>query len=299
MTFDTITPPDDGATTEAPGGPVGTPPGYDWEPEALDLDAYLLRIGYDGPLEPTLETLRGMQRAHTTAVPFENLTVQLDGEPPLDLASLQGKISHGGRGGYCYEQNILFGTVLTRLGFRVTSLAARMLMGDEESTTRAAGHAVLRVDVAGRAWLVDVGVGMVGSMEPVEIADGIQATHEGGWRYRMDQALDGMWVLRQWATQDWFTLYKFTLSPAYRADYVDANYIAAFHPRSAFSHRLIAQRNGAEVRHSLAGLELSATRPGERAETRQLEPGELPGVLRDVFGIHLSEEQYGRLPSPS
>ena len=43
--------------------------------EQTDLDAYFRRIGYDGGREPTIETLRGMVRAHFYHVPFENLDI--------------------------------------------------------------------------------------------------------------------------------------------------------------------------------------------------------------------------------
>ena len=41
----------------------------------MDVDAYLSRIGLSGPLTPDLANLEGLQRAHLTAVPFENLDV--------------------------------------------------------------------------------------------------------------------------------------------------------------------------------------------------------------------------------
>ena len=41
------------------------------------IDAYLERIGYDGPRDPTAETLRALHRAHVYAVPFENLDIHL------------------------------------------------------------------------------------------------------------------------------------------------------------------------------------------------------------------------------
>ena len=39
----------------------------------MNVDAYLGRIGYDGPVAPTADTLRLLHVAHLYAVPFENL----------------------------------------------------------------------------------------------------------------------------------------------------------------------------------------------------------------------------------
>lgn len=60
------------------------------------------------------------------AVPFENLDVLLDRTLSLELPALEQKIVHDHRGGYCYEQNTLFGAVLRLLGFRVADLIARV-----------------------------------------------------------------------------------------------------------------------------------------------------------------------------
>jgi len=41
----------------------------------LDLSAYLQRIGYAGPREPTVEVLHAIMCAHVQEIPFENLDV--------------------------------------------------------------------------------------------------------------------------------------------------------------------------------------------------------------------------------
>ena len=92
--------------------------------EAFDQDAWLTRIGYDGSRAPTLDTLQALIAAHSKAIAYESIDVLLDRPPKLDLASLQAKMIAGGRGGYCFEQNILFRGGLRSLGYKVTSLQA-------------------------------------------------------------------------------------------------------------------------------------------------------------------------------
>lgn len=55
----------------------------------LDLDAYLDRIGWRGPLAADLATVAGLVDRHVLAIPFENLDVHLGRPPRLDLESLQ------------------------------------------------------------------------------------------------------------------------------------------------------------------------------------------------------------------
>ena len=52
----------------------------------------------------------------------------------------------GGRGGYCFEQNMLFRGGLRSLGYKVTSLQARVVRGLEIDAPRPMLHMVLRVD---------------------------------------------------------------------------------------------------------------------------------------------------------
>ena len=43
--------------------------------DVFDLGAYLGRIGYTGPTDPTLTTLAGIVAAHSATIPFENFEI--------------------------------------------------------------------------------------------------------------------------------------------------------------------------------------------------------------------------------
>ena len=62
----------------------------------------------------------------------------------------------GGRGGYCFEQNMLFRGGLRSLGYKVTSLQARVVRGLEIDAPRPMLHMVLRVDLPRGSFLADV-----------------------------------------------------------------------------------------------------------------------------------------------
>ena len=44
-------------------------PAYGWHGDLLDLDACLARIGVEGEIPPTVETLRVLMRAHALTSP--------------------------------------------------------------------------------------------------------------------------------------------------------------------------------------------------------------------------------------
>ena len=115
--------------------------------ESFGQDAWLARIGYDGTRAPTLETLQALIAAHSSAIAYESIDVLLDRPPKLDLTSLQDKMVAGGRGGYCFEQNMLFRGGLRSLGYKLASLQARVVRGLEIDAARPMLHMVLRVDL--------------------------------------------------------------------------------------------------------------------------------------------------------
>ena len=104
--------------------------------EEFDEDAWLARIGYRRAPTPTLETLQALIYAHSSAIAYESIDVLLDRPPDLTLAALQKKMVAGKRGGYCFEQNMLFRGGQRSLGFKVTSLQARVVRGLEINAPR-------------------------------------------------------------------------------------------------------------------------------------------------------------------
>jgi N-hydroxyarylamine O-acetyltransferase len=276
-----------GAVTEATVG-------SEWGSEQLDVAGYLRRLGIeDGQPPPSAETLRRLHRAHVAAIPFENLDIVLGRPVTLDVPSLQDKLVHRRRGGYCFEHNTLFSVLLERLGFAVDRLNGRIRWGSNHPRPRS--HTLLRVHADGRDWLADVGFGGEGLLEPVPLHDGA-TSHQGEWTYRLDRSDDGTWALRSLHPDGWFDLYAFTTEPQHRADYVVYNYFTSTNPASPFVAGLHAQRTEPTVRHVLRNRELLAARPDGTAERRDVPDGELVEVLSDTFGIVLEPADAARLP---
>src|SRR5258705_280316 len=116
----------------------------------------------------------GVVAAHSATISYESIDVLLDRPPKLDLGSLQQKMIAGGRGGYCFEQNMLFRAGLRSLGFRITSLQARVVRGLAIDAPRPALHMVLRVDLPEGAFLADVGFGNLAPTAPLALSLNIE-----------------------------------------------------------------------------------------------------------------------------
>ncbi|HEY7741541.1 MAG TPA: arylamine N-acetyltransferase [Burkholderiales bacterium] len=251
-------------------------------PEAIDLDAYLRRIGYSGGLQPLPAVLEALHLAHATHIPFENLDILLGRPIRLDLASLQGKLVAGGRGGYCFEQNLLFSAVLQRLGFAVTRYAARVIYPSGRTVPRT--HIVLLVDVEGASWLADVGFGLEGLLRPVPFGSGAEA-RQYGRTYRVVEA-NGEWMLQSLRNGAWKDLYAFLLAPQLAVDFEPANHYSATHPDSRFVRTLTVQLPTPEVCYRLRNRELVLDRGAGITRRVLADDEELLAVLAGTFGLH-------------
>src|SRR5690606_4816662 len=125
----------------------------------LDTTAYLRRLGFARRPAPTLATLRELQLRHTSSIAFETISTLLHAPVPIDLASLQRKVLGEGRGGYCYELNLLFLALLRELGFDARGLTGRVVMGGPEDAMTARTHMLVLVELDGRRHVTDVGFG--------------------------------------------------------------------------------------------------------------------------------------------
>ena len=247
----------------------------------MDTAAYLERIGYRGPLAPTAETLRRLQRAHLLSVPFENLSIHA-GEPiVLDDEALFDKIVVRGRGGFCYELNGLFAALLRSLGFRVEMLSAAV-MGREGEFGPEFDHMALLVTLAER-WLVDVGFGD-SFVEPLLLDEcGEQA--QGARAYRIDEDGDHLILMQRDGAGGWEAQYRFGLRPHVYADYAGMCHYHQTSPESHFTRRRLCSLLTEEGRVTVSDLRLITTRGGEREERELAGEEEYAGALREHFRI--------------
>ncbi len=247
----------------------------------FDLGAYLERIGDSGPLAPTADVLDRIHQAHATSIPFENLDILLGRPIRLDLASLQAKLVRGLRGGYCFEQNMLFAAALECIGFRVTTLAARVRYGSTRVSPRT--HMLLKVDLDDGPRLADVGFGGDGLLVSLPFQPGLES-RQFHWTYRVIEEGDGL-VLQSLRPEGWFDLYAFTLEPHFPADFLMGNYYTSTYPTSHFRRGPIAQRPTPEARYVLRGRELCIERGGETTRRDVADDEELLSVLSSTFGL--------------
>jgi len=275
---------------------------------AFDLDQYLAHIGWEGERRADPATLRGVHLAHMRGIPFENLDALRRTAPSLEPADLMSKLLHSRRGGYCYEHNTLLAGMLEALGFGVTRLAARVVVGAGRIEDRPRTHMTLLVEVPGdpQPYLADVGFGAIGALlEPVPLAVGVESL-DAGRRHRFVHVPHRgpleLWMLEAYAREkgpaegagadggSWQAQYAFTLEPFERVDFEVINWHIATNPRSPFTQRLFVQRVTPERHLLLHGSLLTVTRADGQVSERELaDDGEARRVLEEEFGIEAPE----------
>lgn len=260
---------------------------------SIDLAAYFERIGFSGPARPapTLDTLRTLHLLHPQTIPFENLDVLIGRPVRLDLESIQRKLVASRRGGYCYEHNLLFRSVLQTLGFRVRSFAARVLWGRETPEMPARTHMLLLVDLDEGTFVTDVGFGGMTLSAPLALQTGLeQITPHGAFRLDDAGGEPSGFVLQALVNGSWTPVYRFDLDPQYDVDYEMANHFVSTYPQSIFLHNLLAARLAPGKRFGLLNRRLSVHDEGEGSDHRALgNVADLRRTLENEIGIRLPD----------
>lgn len=247
---------------------------------------YLERINYRDSLEPTLQTLQGLHKAHLQAVPFENLSIYYKQPIILREEALYDKIVRRRRGGFCFELNGLFATLLRELGFEVTQIAASMAHADGKFGPEI-DHLTLLVHLS-EDWLADVGNGdsfrlPLRMEEGVEYVEGVPSQQS----YRMKR--DGEhWIVQRCGSDGiWKPEYRFGVQPHKLADFIERCHYYETSPESHFTYGRMCSLATPEGRITVRDLRLITTVLGKKEERVLGSEEEYREVLREWFGVVL------------
>lgn len=256
----------------------------------MDIQRYLERIEVSGPLQPTVETLRRLQRAHMLHIPFESYDCALGRpvvvDPEVNFEKIVGRL----RGGFCFELNGPFSRLLEALGFEVTLLSARpFTVGKEAEAEPDFSHLALLVPVDGVRWLVDVGFGD-GSLEPLRL-DPLDdsAAADSAPLFRIIPGVgDQPWSKVQVAGHGDAESYLFSLVPRRIEDFAGMCRHYSTSPESWFVTSPVCSMATETGRATLfQHRRLITTENGIRTEQALADDAEEEATLRDVFGVVL------------
>ncbi|WP_432260538.1 arylamine N-acetyltransferase family protein [Cupriavidus sp. TMH.W2] len=261
---------------------------------AAQLDAWLARLGIAAPPSPTLEALDAVLAAHLASIPFENVDPLLRRPVRIELDGVFDKLVTRRRGGYCFELNTLLAAGLGALGYAVTPLAARVRWGVPDDVPTVTSHMLLRVEVAHRSYLADVGFGGPTPFRAMPLSEPV----DDGLPYRLAPSPPqaGATAFHSYDLEvrgdaGWIKVYRFDLTPQPWIDFEPRNWYVSTHPDSIFLQRLMAARTDGGTRVTLANGELAERAPDGSVRHTQLVSAEaVVQVLSDRIGLLLDDD---------
>lgn len=256
---------------------------------ALDVTrttAYLARLGVArASVTVDLAGLARLHERHMRTIPFENLSIHL-GEPiVLDVAALIDKFTVRGRGGFCYELNGAFASLLTTLGFDVALYEARV---GPDGGGMPFDHLCLGVRIDGHDHLADVGFG-ASFLRPLDMGTTAPQTDPAG-SFRIVMVGAGQFDL----VEDGEPQFRFTARPRALSDFAGACHHHQTSPTSHFTQRTVCSLATATGRVTISGRTLITTEGEHRSERVVDSDDELLDLYHRHFGIVLD-----RLPRPA
>ena len=255
--------------------------------------AYLNRLGLDAE-HPSVEALTRLHRAHVERIPYETFWIHLGQQWGIDPVETTLRAATTRRGGYCFQLNGAFATLLRSLGYRVSINVAGVheATGPDASTLR--NHAAVIVDGLasesnpGGRWWVDAGLGDA-LYDPMPLSDTVVA--QGPLRF-------GMAAVGADGVGDWHLSHdpsgSFTgvslVDEAVSLDvFTERHHFNATSPESGFAKTVTAQRRSASGTSVMRGCVLTV-RAGAETTSRTCESlPEWLDVLEGEFDLSLDD----------
>lgn len=246
-----------------------------------ETQLYLERIGYRGTVSANIATLMNLHEAHLFKVPFENLDIHLRRRFDLKPENIFDKVVIRKRGGFCYELNLCFQSLLRDLGFDTRILAARVYDSEGKGGPEY-DHMCLLVKL-NRDFLADVGFGDF-FIRPIELSEETQ--YDGRNYFRIVPTDPGNYdVLMSPDGADFKRKFNFSLREVAPSDFDAECEDKQINPESHFVRNLICTRPTAGGRVTVYNNKFIEHLNGVRHETEFL-PDALASILQDRFDIH-------------
>lgn len=256
-------------------------------PTAL-VDAYLERLGAEREA-PSVNALTRLHRAHVEAVPYETVWLHLREGWGIDPAESFERIATTRRGGYCFQLNGAFATLLTALGYHVTVHSGAVHDVGGPTTMTLGNHACLVVhDLRtaanpGGRWYVDAGLGdAIHAPLPLITGDHF----DRAFRFSLVDLGQGRWQFAH-DRRGTFAGMRFSEGRAEIGAFSARHRFNATSPDSTFAETVTVQRRHADGSDVLRGCVLTRTTTDGATRTVAACLDDWLALLADVFDLHI------------
>lgn len=256
----------------------------------MNTHEYLNRIDYWHKIAADTETLFDLHKQHIFNVPFENLDVYYKKLFTIEPETVYQKVVVHYRGGFCYELNQLFHSLLTKIGFNSRIIAARII--DEAGNIGPAyDHMCLHV-TTDKEYLADVGYGDL-FIQPLEIRESVQ--HDGRNYFKLERNDHDFLLWMSADGTDFQKKYMFNLTEVSLSDFEKPCLDKQLNPDSYFVRNVICTKPTPTGRITVFNDKLIEKKEDQRLDTLITNDSELEHYLKTKFGITV-KKQLTELP---
>ncbi|XP_037609298.1 arylamine N-acetyltransferase, pineal gland isozyme NAT-10-like [Sebastes umbrosus] len=278
----------------------------------MNLEEYFKRIGLHGSFDKLdLATLKLIHKQHVMSIPFENLSIHCGEKIIMDLEVIFNKMVRSSRGGWCLENNFLFGWVLREMGYDSTTLGCRIFNNILNDFDPLDVHLINKVVIEGKAYIADVSYGMsYQPWEPLELVSGKDQPQAAGVFRFTDKGEN--WVLQKTGRKpeilnpefansrlvnrkETEQMLCFTLVPREVDHFFEVNHNLQTDPTSLFTNKSICSLQTPTGFRSLIGWTYSEVtfKPEEGVDVldmRNIKDDEIEQILHEKFNIKLQNK---------
>ena len=247
-----------------------------------DSKRYLERIGIDAIDTLDKKTLDRLVLCHQRTVPFENLDIyDADTDISLNIPELYDKIVLRRRGGYCFELNAAFMSLLASLGYDCYALAVRVIwnLPDPMPIT----HRATVVTIDGVRYFCDVGFGGPSPQNALYLdVTGFQESGAGVFQIEKEEAGT---VIYRMVNGEKERLLLFSETPCEPVDFLALNEYQAKSKDSMFRKGRLLNLVTENGNKTLSGNVFKINDGGNSSEKILSDEQELKAAMKEHFGL--------------
>ena len=254
----------------------------------MNLEEYLDRIKFKKEIGINVETLVELHSCHVLSIPFEDLDIHLNRPIKLSSESIFEKVVVNHRGGFCYELNYLFYTLLKGIGFDCKVVSSR-IYNENENVGPEFDHMSIIVKLR-ENWLVDVGYGDL-FIEPLKIVDG-DSKKDWFKVYRLDKIGKTKYLLSESRDgREFRKRYEFDERPRQVEEFYDQCEFKQYSDESYFVKNRVCTIPTQSGRITIFNDRLIKRRDGRKDEYEIKSEMDFDQILRREFKIELTPLQ--------
>ncbi len=248
----------------------------------IQVTQYLKRINFQEKLNKNIDTLNKLHIAHMEHIPFENLDISLNNPIKLSLHLQFKKIIKQNRGGFCYELNYLFFSLLQACGFSVKLLSAQVY--SDEGLGEAFDHMLLLIEIEDDAYIADVGFGD-SFIQPLLLNSKVEEQRGDSYKVLFQ---DGFYTLfQQKKDNDWMAQYRFKLVSYDINAFISMCEYQQTSPESSFTKKSVCSLVKSTGRVTISNGRFIETKNRTRRELRIQNPKQYRELLWSEFQMSL------------